>query len=428
MKIKKTVSMLLVTGMMLSTGNYLQTSANNSLMESEDAALAYVLNELGISDFDAYVDRLSENGLRNSEYDPNDFVDICTTDESNGRIDALDADYLTMVLNGTINYPYDYSDLDATGDYVVDKGDAMEYLNCFIYNIVMGNDPTFTPSSHGSTREVVQTFETRRYVKHNYYHSGSSTPDYTNTYDTDYYLTLSDLPDTSQSNTIMSLINSRNEETPPQRTPVEASDSRIVRNGGTGFIIGKHLIATCAHAVYHSGTHDYSSDAFYLSTVDGEIDTQHQLTPLSVHIPYKYITGEQADFDYALVYVAEDLSAYGKFDCAFYMDNILQQTSVPVVLRGFMSQYHIYGSSNQVVLGEISTYLSEFNEYVQLISEVCPGNCSGSPQILPDTYNGYESVLGITISVTGYQTYGVRLSPTIIYFLYNNPYLVQDPT
>ena len=171
MIIKKTVSMLLMTSIFLLTSNPLQIAATGTQLSTEELnhlAATNVLNELGISDLDEYIDNHFEHGNRNEEYDPADFVDICSTGSSYGKIDAMDASYLTSVLNGAVNYPYDYNDLDATGDKVINIADAFEYLDCYLYNTVMGNDPNFTPSTHGATRTVNPLLETRRYIKHNY--------------------------------------------------------------------------------------------------------------------------------------------------------------------------------------------------------------------------------------------------------------------
>ncbi len=86
------------------------------------------------------------------------------------------------------------------------------------------------------------------------------------------------------------------------------------KNGGTGFIIGDHLIATAAHCV--GGASGFPECEIYLYGSNG-YKTGETLTPVEAHIPVDYTTNKTTIYDYALIVVEEDLSDRTHFSLGY---------------------------------------------------------------------------------------------------------------
>lgn len=145
-------------------------------------------------------------------------------------------------------------------------------------------------------------------------------------------------------------------------------DTSVVRLsvGGTGFIIGEHTIVTAGHCVYNS---DRFID-FTIDIVGNNNNTIKTINPRYVHVPKKYAdsTSDKNNYDYALIYVEEDLSEYGMFKMGICLDQYINDKGKVIV--------------------------------------------SGFPQVYPDGYEGSEYGLRFKASgnITSVQTDGLRLS------------------
>ena len=414
---------------------------------TEQEAVAYLCAELGIDDWDAYIADLAaryhadENngGTRDTcPFDPDYFIDIYTGGSSNGQVDSLDAMYLLNFLNGKVNYPYVYTDLDPTQDCIVDRADVQALMDCFTMVILLEEYSDFVPGTHGASRTPDTTSEIRHYLKHTYGNDWSATND------KEYYLSVGNLPLTlpipnynAQSEDVDSLSTSNNRLLAPD------ADLRIVRNAGTGFIIGDHLIATAAHCVYNTNTGYYSQTKLRLSTTSGTI-SEVEIHPINCHIPYDFVHNNSVgynslNYDYALLYVSEDLHSYGKFDCGFYLDGIEclknDNDSIDVSLLGFVKESHINGSSSaEIKVGRSDGQLYDYETFRQTLELEHYGNLSGGAYYTNTTYGNqvYQTVFGIhNGSANKYELVlarGCRFSPALLYFLLHNPYLTTDPS
>ncbi|WP_197021865.1 serine protease [Ruminococcus sp. HUN007] len=78
---------------------------------------------------------------------------------------------------------------------------------------------------------------------------------------------------------------------------------------GTGFVVGNHIIATAAHCVYSKNSGEFYYPPIYMmGSGNTPIMTMY---PRYIHISKDYITdSEPYRYDYALIYVENDLSNY----------------------------------------------------------------------------------------------------------------------
>lgn len=102
----------------------------------------------------------------------------------------------------------------------------------------------------------------------------------------------------------------------------------------SGFIVGPHTIATAAHCVY-DGTQFLDMS---ISVVDTDNSILTTVTPDYLHIPYFYYTASNSNtamcYDYALIYVSEDLSQYGKLKLGVALDQYIEDEG-DVYVAGF---------------------------------------------------------------------------------------------
>lgn len=220
---------------------------------------------------------------------------------------------------------------------------------------------------------------------------------------------------------------------------------------GTGFIIGSHLIATCAHVVYDRANDKFfAQDQIYNIIIKDEnsntIKTiSSSSSKMQFHVPSNYhdlTTSDAIDsYDYALIYVEEDLSQYGIFEVGVVTDDFLNN-NCEITTSGFPAEINYGGTT---VLG--TRYKSVGNaEYYQdntydLTGELrfASTNCtsggdSGGPAYF--TYNNYDGqeenvVIGIVTGgtmekdeITGEYRYtgtsGVRVTTNILHFFFHN--------
>lgn len=194
---------------------------------------------------------------------------------------------------------------------------------------------------------------------------------------------------------------------------------RINVSGGTGFIIDGHTIVTAAHCVYDKTNKIFLDLSIsILNENNVVIDT---IYPKYAHIPQQYATNCTASYDYALIYVEEDLSEYGVFSLGVARDGLINNnTSVTV------SGYPQYDMNNDGIVEWGQRYKSNGNITNITSSRIkynadTSGGTSGGPVYIENTYYGVDYKTAIAIH-TSAGNYGVRITSDILKFYNANPY------
>lgn len=203
---------------------------------------------------------------------------------------------------------------------------------------------------------------------------------------------------------------------------------------GTGFIVDNHVIATAAHCVYSNG--EFLNPTIYITenTISNYIEVDY-FTPNYIHIYEEYVRYGYSDYDYALIYVEEDLSEYGIWNLGFTMNKFMEDEN-QVYATGYSQENpNNYGYGRRYT-SEGTLYPNpngDFNERVITHRAFIAGGMSGGPVWISEnitlggqTYN-YKSVIGITTSIypNGHSV-AVRMNYEIAYFLCINQHLTEE--
>ncbi|WP_295214383.1 trypsin-like serine protease [Ruminococcus sp.] len=206
--------------------------------------------------------------------------------------------------------------------------------------------------------------------------------------------------------------------------------------GGSGFIVDDHTIATAAHCVYNHGFISSMRIKIYNENCTAVLKT---ITPKEVHVPNQYIFDEDGydsgEYDYALLYVEEDLSQYGVIPLAVPTDNFMSSNST-VTISGFPDntasnpnahcQIRYYADGQIQDLRNVSDLVRWF-PYMILCNAYGSGGDSGGPIYVTTTCLGkeYKTAIGVFTSI--YEPlgrfYGTRVTSDLLKFYYNNDYL-----
>ena len=201
--------------------------------------------------------------------------------------------------------------------------------------------------------------------------------------------------------------------------------------GGTGFIVDDHLIATAAHCVYGVDNKSFIKDLKVNIYDENCTKILKTITPKEVHMPLYYSFKGDKRYDYALLYVEEDLSKYGEFSLSMPMDSFMT-SGATVTVSGFpggtVSNPNAGGNKRYKADGEIMdirTYDPELWDYQIKYSTFTSGGDSGGPIYTTQTFDGetYHTVVGIHTSSGGKVRYGTRITTTLLMFYYNNDHI-----
>lgn len=194
---------------------------------------------------------------------------------------------------------------------------------------------------------------------------------------------------------------------------------------GSGFVVSDHVIATAAHCAYDK----FTKKGLPISEIllfDNSGNVTMNATPVQSHIPVDYINNSSSsssssatNYDYALITVKEDLSAYACFNLGVPLDNFVNGNSA-VTVTGFPGDYntnttHMKYSSNGIICGG--------NGSLIYYSADTTGGNSGGPVYLTESAYGrtYYTVVAIHTSGGSYQNHGTRITTDLIHFYKRNP-------
>ncbi len=252
---------------------------------------------------------------------------------NDGAVNSSDTVFLNRYLLGLQDVT-DLNKMDVTGDFIVDSMD-LAYMNARF----LGNSFEMTAVDTMLPLVTTQT-QSRTYWK---YVCG------TNSSPTSYTLTQS-IVDNGTSASCASLfpdVASENNLLDDNRVPVDSNfETGIVKifdsNGflGTGFVVGDNVIATAAHVVYHPNTNTFREPEVMLFT---STVTPYQRSDVEeIHIPVAYDDGTYSgdqDYDYALLYLDENLSGYTHFDLGAVIDSLSIMDDFTFETMGFPESF-----------------------------------------------------------------------------------------
>lgn len=233
---------------------------------------------------------------------------------------------------------------------------------------------------------------------------------------------------------------------------VRATDTSVVQvtpGGGTGFIIDDHIIATAAHCVYSEKNNSFYENTQIVvrgapySNISMELD---RCNVVEVHVPQMYLDSYDRKYDYALIYVEEDLSEYGMFDMGISSYEFMD-TQTTLTISGFPAKTASNESAGNMALYKddgivynIGSYIPAWGDSMIICDAFASSGVSGAPIYMTSSYGDvdYRTAVGICIGAIlidydgdGEQEYisiGVRPTSNQLRFYYNNNYIGSTVT
>lgn len=325
--------------------------------------------------------------------------------DGDGRYTVSDAQLTLRYLKGDYN-PSSVRSFDFDGNGIISYVDALKVLG--YYSGSFQDDSL--PGPVGADSTAVAT--TSRYLRHYY---GSIPSDAVS----EYSLTVDPLDNTSSSGANAYSLNTLD------NPGVDLdSDTAVVRlSEGTGFIVSDHVIATAAHCVYDVDTNAFFNDST-ITVVDG--NNRISFTPVYADICKEYYLTQQEQYDYALLYVEEDLSEYGKFEIGVPLIEYINAHG-EVTVSGF-PRYLPNGSTDE---SRSDRYKStgnitiNYGDFFRCDAFATNGD-SGGPVYATEQYGDYEynTVIAIFTSyLVNNDTYGLKITPDMLKFYKGNSYI-----
>lgn len=199
---------------------------------------------------------------------------------------------------------------------------------------------------------------------------------------------------------------------------------------------------TAAHVLYDNdgGSLNVNANPHLNSGLQFKIysdyDTQDStkvITPIEYHIPDKYIYTDSNredhwKYDYAIVYVEEDLSDYVDFEFKLGVMRSGMTNTRKIYVTGFGGDDNGVVEENKNVkttgwgyLTGIDHSFDNWNYALYYNTDVVFGD-SGAPAYVYDS-NGNKTVIAINNYSGENFNQGTRITTNILHFAYNNPYL-----
>lgn len=229
------------------------------------------------------------------------------------------------------------------------------------------------------------------------------------------------------------------EEVSPMSEIRDQDNTNVVQldlngNIGSGFIVGSHIIATAAHCVYNNGKF-IDNIKVNIYNKNGAVNASnliHTSTAKELHIPRKYVypgTDASENFDYALIYVEDDLSEYGVWSMGVLSDNFMN-SGRPLTTSGFTilnNEYARYYSEGSVISPADWGSSEEHNLPIYRLHAESQsyGGKSGGVTYYKSDYDDViaKSAVGVNTGAppdTNY-SWAVRMNPNLIWFYKQNP-------
>ncbi|MGN1411270.1 MAG: trypsin-like serine protease [Oscillospiraceae bacterium] len=326
-----------------------------------------------------------------------------------GSVNSADTLALTSFLLGqksANNQTAERLDVDENG--IIDENDKTVVRN-IIAHLQTGSTKTYT-----NVNELPSQEDRTYYV---YNASSGALVD-------DYVLYKSDVPNISATST-RTIIDDDDRVHEPGLSGVLQTST-----GGTAFVIDAHTILTNAHCIFNSEIGDQAIGGVSFTAYDSDDNPiSIGITPLKYHIPQEFAENEEdkSNYDYAIVTVQEDLSAYVNFKLGVAKNDIYSKNpNVDIYVTGFgwggtnvnpdLIGVKSTGKGNLIGSNTMTTY------NIRYTTDIIGGD-SGSPVYVLNSDSSIRTVIGINTSQTNSYNFGKRITTDILQFVYNNPNL-----
>lgn len=359
---------------------------------------------------------------------------VTTVRDANGdgKIYLNDAVTTSYYLAGKYN-PSSVKSFDFDGNGIISAMDSMKIQQYLINNI----DKSELPAPAGKDSNPTAT--TKTYMRH--YCNSSDPASYS-----EYSLTVDPLDNTASNEGISAYnypgIIGDNDMIIDNDTAVvrmSAYSGGQLKGEGSSFIVNDHIIATAAHCIY-----DYKNNTFYENyyvTLKDNNNNTHCVKAKYVDICKDFSTcgvkynNDHIKYDYALIYVDEDLSDYGAFQMGVALDNYTYGHG-EVTVSGFPEPYYypdeykdapIYlqlkSSGNLIRSNNTNVFYDADNGVGQSGGPVyATEEFTTSNQANPEHYS-CKTVIAINVASypNSLENIGLKITPDILKFYNNNP-------
>lgn len=334
--------------------------------------------------------------------------------DGDGKILVSDGSFILRYLIGDFN-PTSQRSLDFDGNGIISNKDATVLVH-YLMKLMNGDDISDDlnlPAPVGADTQAVAT--TREYMRH--YYNSSNPKSYS-----EYSLTVDPLDNTALSN---------NNSGAPR---VIFGDNDMIRDydtaivnlsiGGTGFIVSDHVIATAAHCVYNA-----DEKYFYDNTIKIVDSNNNKIfTPKYVDVCKTFADPNHRDYDYALIYVEENLHQYGALKMGVALDEYANNHG-EVFVSGFPQTYpDNYNGQPYGIRFLAKGKITGISGIDFLFDTDTSSGESGGPVYIEEGFtstNGerydYKTVIGIYVATSGVANMGIRITPDLLKFYNDNP-------
>lgn len=318
------------------------------------------------------------------------------------------------ILGGFVASGDELTRMDVNQDCVIDSTDVLmvQYMMADIISPVTVNKEAYKAPN----------YESRAYYRHDCNSSNANNK-------TRY--TLGNLPQTMSENEIAEYA-TRPDNRDQENTNVVQLD--LGGATGSGFIVAPHVVATAAHCVYDKDTGFIRNITVNIYNKDGEVSSNnlvHTSKAQYTHIPEQYLNNINnstvVNYDYALIYVEDDLSDYGIWSMGVSVDDFMN-TGKFLTASGFTDinkeKYARYYSD-----GPVRAYEKCYEEDKNLDYRISAESASyegksGEVLYYKSSYDNriVSSVIGVVTgdSVNVHYTWAVRMTPTLLQFYKQN--------
>jgi len=325
-------------------------------------------------------------------------------------VTALDAAYIGYYLNGTYEATErQVTAMDVNQDGLIDSRDATTLLS------MLASGTTFQTVEYVYDKPHDNVIAYRR-------HTCSSTS--SSSYD----------PYTLQRNALASVSESTSEirgtDTPDNENincvELIITDYNDTVYHGSGFIVGKNVVATAAHCLYSGGFMKSVQVNVYNANCTSVIATANAV---NIHIPENYIVSDNSvnvNYDYGLIYLGNNIN-WSNYAVDFavmtdkFMDN--EDNDNYLTTSGFTYYNSTYGWRRYYSSGLVTTMSFTSEKPYRFHSEGrLKGGKSGG-MVYYEYGNSNKLVTGIGTHTGGTDTYGMRITPTLLRFYLQNNHL-----